>query len=344
MPVKLADVAQKANVSVSTVSRVINNKDRVDEKTRKKVLDAINKLQYYPNDIARNMRGKGAKTVAVVVPDLSNYFYASVIKGIESIMRPKGYSILVCNSNEDIATEEQCMQMLLQKQISGMVIATVGGCDKFYKKYLSNGIPVVFFDNSPDTDESFDFVSIDNIKASRDLVEHLIGLGHREIAVLTGPQSETSARERLHGWKTTMEHNNLPVVEEQICIGEFTIESGAKLMRTILNSGRRPTAVFAANNFLAYGAIQTISEANLKIPEDIAVACFDAIDHTGLMRPKITTAVQPSEEIGTVAGDLLINKIENPKMTMFQKIILEPKLLINESTVKNLNGAKMKSN
>lgn len=334
MPVTLADVAARANVSISTVSRVINNKDRVDKYTRKRVLEAVEELQYYPNDIARNLRGKSAKTIAVVVPDLSNYFYASVIKGIESVSQQKGYSVLVCNSNEDVETELRHTHVLLQKQISGLAIATVGGDIDFYQQYLNNNIPVVFFDNCPKTEQSFDFVSIDNVKASCDLVEHLIHLGHRNIAILTGSQSETSASERLYGWKRALEQNNLPVVEELIGIGGFTIKSGVELMRKMLSLKHRPTAVFAANNFLAYGAIQVILEAKLCIPEDIAIACFDAVDHTGLMNPQITTSIQPSEEIGNIAAELLINKIENKKVKMFQKIILEPKLLIKESTVK----------
>lgn len=334
MPVTLSDVAAKANVSVSTVSRVINNKDRVDKETRKKVMEAVDKLQYYPNDIARNLRGKSAKTIAVVVPDLSNYFYASVIKGIESVSQQNGYSVLVCNSNEDCETEARHTQILLQKQISGLVIATVSGSIDFYQQYLNRNIPVVFFDNCPKTEQSFDFVSVDNVKASYDLVEHLIHIGHRDIAILTGSQTESSASERLLGWKKALEQNDIPIVEEQIGIGEFNIKSGIKMMKKILSLDRLPTAVFAANNFLAYGAIHAILESNLRIPEDIAVACFDAIDHTGLIKPQITTSIQPSEEIGTISAELLINKIKNVKKSIYHKIMLESNLLIKESTVK----------
>ncbi len=334
MAVKLTDVAAKANVSVSTVSRVINNKNRVNEATRKKVLKAISSLGYYPNDVARSMRGSGVKMVAVVVPDVSNGFYASVVKGVESVLRPKGYSVIICSSNDDIKEEEQCVQMLLQKQISGLLIATVGGICKYYEQYIRNKIPVVFFDNSPQMEQSFDFVSIDNFQASYELVEYLIGLGHQKIAVLAGAGTDSSTCDRLNGWKRAMKQNALPVAENQIWRGNASVEGGAALMQEILRQKSKPTAIFATNNFLAYGAVRAILAAGFRIPEDFAVACFDAIDETGLMTPRITTSVQPPEEIGEIAGELLANKLGRPKITTFQKIILEHKLLIRESTQK----------
>ena len=152
MPVRLIDVAEKANVSVATVSRVINNKDRVAEETREKVMQAVKILQFYPNDSARSLRNNSTKTVAVIVPDLSNHFYSSVIKGLESVMQQQGYSVLICNTNEELETEKAYTHMLLQKHISGLVIATVGGNSDFYQQYESESIPVVFFDNKPDLD------------------------------------------------------------------------------------------------------------------------------------------------------------------------------------------------
>lgn len=334
MPVRLIDVAEKANVSVSTVSRVINNKDRVAEETREKVMNAVKILQFYPNDSARSLRNNSTKTVAVIVPDLSNHFYSSVIKGLEFIVRQKGYSVLICNSNGDVETERSLTQMLLQKRISGLIIATVGGNSAFYQQYLDESIPVVFFDNKPDLDQSYDFVSIDNVIASFNLMEHLIGLGHRDIAVLTGQQSESTARERLQGWRRALQKHNLPVNEKYIGIGDFSIQSGIELMQGILSLEDKPTAVFATNNFLAYGATRVILEAKLRIPEDIAIACFDAFDQSGLLRPQFTTAIQPSEEIGTIAGKLLVKKIESPETNLYENIVLEPQFLIRESTYK----------
>ena len=334
MPVRLIDVAKKANVSVATVSRVINNKDRVAEETREKVMQAVKILQFYPNDSARSLRNNSTKTVAVIVPDLSNHFYSSVIKGLESVMQQQGYSVLICNTNEELETEKAYTHMLLQKRISGLVIATVGGNSDFYQQYESESIPVVFFDNKPDLDRTFDFVSIDNVIASFQIVEYLISLGHKDIAVLTGQQSESTACERLQGWNKAMQKHDLPVNESHIGIGHFTIESGVKLMRSLLSLEHRPTAVFATNNFLAYGATRVILEANLRIPEDIAIACFDALDQTGLMRPQLTTSIQPSEEIGTIAGKLLLKKIESPENNLHENIIVEPQFLIRESTCK----------
>lgn len=331
MAVRLKDIAEHLNISVSTVSRVVNNKDRVDQETRKKVLKALEDFQYQPNEIARSLKSKTSKAIGTIVPDISNTFFSDVIKGVESIARQHGYYIILCNSNEDKDIEEEYTSFLLQKQISGLVIATSGGNAEFYKQYKRAGIPVVFIDNFPKIEANYDYVVIDNMKASYELTNHLIKLGHHKIALINGSLGESTAKERLKGWEKALIDYNIPVREKWIGSGSFKQESGYRIMQGFLKQAEIPTAVFAANNFLAYGAMHAILEAGLKIPDDIAVVCFDAVDFTGLVKPQITSIIQPAEEIGRIAGEIIMGKIQNKNARLYEKVVLEPQLVIKES-------------
>ncbi|MBP1991162.1 LacI family DNA-binding transcriptional regulator [Paenibacillus eucommiae] len=331
MTVKLKDIAKHLNVSVSTVSRVINNRDRVDEKTRKRILEALEEFQYRPNEVARSLKSKTTKAIGLIVPGISNYFFATVIKGVEAIARQHGYHLILCMSDEDKEREGEYTDFLLQRQISGLVVAIVGREAGFFQKYKNLGIPVVFIDNLPDIDDNFDYVVIDNVKASRELTNHLIHIGHQKIAMITGSLHESVSDERLEGWKKALTENGIPINKKWVGIGDFKQESGYRIMQGFLQQAELPTAIVAANNLLAYGAMQAIMEAGLRIPEDIAVVCFDAIDFIGLIKPQLTSVIQPAEDIGTIAGEIILRKMNQTKMKVFERIMLEPQLEIKES-------------
>lgn len=331
MTVKLKDIAAYLNVSVSTISRVINNKDRVDEETRKRVQLALEKFQYRPNEIARSLKSQSIKAIGMIVPDISNYFFSTLIKGVESIAREHGYYVILCNSGEDKEREKEYTDFLYQRQVSGLVIAIEGREAQFLDQYRKAGIPVVFVDNLPRIEDNYDYVTIDNTKASRELTNHLIGLGHEKIAIITGSLDESVSDERLKGWEKALTEHDIPIKKKWIGVGDFKQESGYRIMQGFLNQEETPTAIFAANNFIAYGAMKAILEAGLRIPEDIALVCFDAIDFIGLLKPQITSIIQPAEEIGCLAGEIIMRKIQNTKSNVFEKVILEPQLEIKES-------------
>ncbi|MGI6113696.1 MAG: LacI family DNA-binding transcriptional regulator [Mahellales bacterium] len=337
MTAKLKDIAEYLNVSVSTVSRVVNNKSYVDPQTREKVLSALEKFNYHPNEIARSLKNKTSKAIGIIVPDITNNFFSTVIKGIEQITRQHEYSVILCNSDENQEREEEYVQLLLQKQVSALVIATVSKNMNHVRQYIKHRIPVVFIDNLPKIDENFDFVAIDNIKASYDLVKHLIDLGHKKIAIISGPRHETTGEERLMGWKKALSDHGIRIKKEWIGEGDFKQDSGYNIMKEFLKQEEFPTAIFAANNTLAYGAIQAIMEKGLRIPQDIAIVCFDALDPTGLIRPQITSIIQPAEEIGKIAAEIIIRKINKSRIKIFEKVVLQPKLIIKESC-----GAKIR--
>lgn len=331
MATKLKDIAEKLNISVSTVSRVLNNRDRVDVKTQQRVKAMIKQLNYYPNGVARSLKSGNSEIFGIVVPDISNQFYASVIKGLGKKAQQSKYSVFVCNSNGEIDMEEKLIQFLLQKQVSGLAVATVGGKANYFKQCIENKIPIIFFDNYPIMCKNCDYITIDNEKIAEQLTNHLLALKHEKIAIITGSQNETSNVERLHGWKTAMALSGRKIDENDIYIGKFSLESGYEQMTAVLKSNEKYTAVLATDNYLAYGAIRAIQESGLKIPEDIAIVCFDAKDETELIRPQITSFIQPAEEIGSIAAELLIRRINNSKSWVFHKVILEPEFIIKQS-------------
>ncbi|NSW91095.1 MAG: LacI family DNA-binding transcriptional regulator [Firmicutes bacterium] len=327
MRVKLADIAKHLNISVSTVSRVLNGKDRVSDETRKKVLNAIKEFNYQPNEIARSLRNRSSMTIGVIVPDISNEFFALLIKGAEAVAKNNGYLVILCNSDYEEEMEKEYLNILAQKQVDGIIVATVCNDDKYFEKILDSGIPTVFVDNLPQVKRNYNFVTIDNEKASYDLTKYLIGLGYKDIAIITGKLQETSAIERLNGWKKAMNDSGLKVNNDFIGIGNFKIESGYKIMKKMLELSKMPQALLAANNNIAYGAIRAIREKGLRVHEDLYVVCFDATDNTGLMNIKIPSMIQPAEKIGEIALEIIMKRIDNKELVIYDHVILEPQFI-----------------
>lgn len=324
MTPKLIDIAKHVNVSVSTVSRVLNGKDRVSEETREKVLDAIKKFNYKPNEIARSLRNKSSMTIGLVLPDISNEFFSLLSKGAESVAKENGYLTILCNSDNDNETEEEYMHMLRQKQVDGIILATVCRDKEYFESILESNVPVVFVDNLPKLKNNYNSVTIDNEKAAYDLTRYLILNGHEQIGAIMGSMKETSAAERLKGYKRALCESSIKINQNHIRIGDFTLESGYKNMKIILEKDSVPGAVFAANNMIAYGAVKAIREKGLKVGEDIEVVCFDANDNTGLMSIRIPSMIQPAEKIGKIALDIIIKRLEGGDNRIYDKMILEP--------------------
>lgn len=333
--VQLKDLAKQLNVSVSTVSRTVNGTGRVGAKTRERILDAIKQTGYQPNEVARSLKRRSARTLGVVVADLSNSFYSKVIKGVEKVASENSYNVFVCNTDEEVGKEEEYIRVLLQNQVSGLVIATVGSDVRLFQSYIDSGIPFVFIDNLPSLDDHFNLVAIDNAKASRSITQHLVDQGHRKIAMMTGPLNQSTSSERMLGFRKCLEENGITPEERWIGVGTFKQEYGYRMMREWLLNEDRPTAVLAANDFLMYGAIKAIYERGLKIPEDIAVACFDANDETGLISPGITAIIQPAYEIGSIAAEIIMRREHDKGRKQYEKIELEPVLLLKQSSMGN---------
>ncbi|MDI3547556.1 MAG: LacI family transcriptional regulator, repressor for deo operon, udp, cdd, tsx, nupC, and nupG [Halanaerobiales bacterium] len=325
---KMSDVAKKANVSIATVSRVFSSPETVAEETKKKVLKVVEELNYTPNVLARQLRKMETKTIVVVVPDITNTFFSRVLRGIETIARENGYRVLLGDTENDITLENEYLKTLYEKHADGLILLTAR-TDRITIEKLSENYPVVlaceYLEGS-----NLPTVSIDNISAARKATEHLIKLGHRRIAHITGPMNVILSRDRLKGYKQAMESYELEVDPILIQEGDFYYKTGYNLMLKLLFIENPPTAVFAANDEMAIGAIKAIQSQGLKVPEDIAIVGFDNIKMSAIFSPSLTTIGQPTYKIGEKAMNLLLDLIRGKKLSKNQ-FVLDDKLIIRES-------------
>lgn len=301
---RLRDIADHLGLSESTVSRVLNGKGRVGATTRDRVLRYAEKIDYHPNQLAKGLKLQSAGSVGVVVPDISNEFYALLFKQIDSRLAPQGFTPILFNVGVDKAREARFMGHLRSSTVDSMIVATVGS--DIYRTMSDSLLErIVFVDNIPACLDECSFVGVDNVKSSFDLTQHLIDRGHERIATVIGSAGESSATDRLEGFERCLIANGVPLRKDWVARTNFQYQDGLEKAKALLRDSDGPTAVIAQNNVLAYATIRAARERFLKVPGDLAVACFDHIDTYGFMRPIITTMLQPIDEIAAVACDLV---------------------------------------
>lgn len=329
MMTKMTDVAKLAKVSPATVSRVLSNSPYVSEKTRRKVLDAIEQLGYKPNRLASNFRKMTSKTVIVVLPDISNPFFAQIVKGFKDVARERGYHVLLGDTGNDLNVEREFIELVKEKFVDGVLLATARIPKEEIAK-VSEEMPVVL---ACEYIDGFDIptVAIDNIGAARAATQHLISLGHRKIAHITGPLSVVLGRDRLKGYQQALLVNEIPVNEDFIQEGDFSVRAGYDLTRKLLAMENRPTAVFAANDEMAIGAVKAAKEFGLRVPDDLSVVGFDDIPLSTLVEPALTTIHQPKYDIGTHSMNMLLDMVEGRENARKQ-VVLQHELVTREST------------
>ena len=329
--VKLEDIARELGISTSTVSRALSGKGRVGEKTRQRVLEAVRESDYTVNAVARSLRLRDAKNIGIIVPDISNNFFASVIKGAQEVCRQSGYTLMVCNSEEDADLEEEALRTLLEKQASGLILASVGRCEGLVAQYARHGVPIVFIDNIPEGADSSEVVSIDNYAAARELTQAMLARGYRDVGMITGPNDQSTGSLRRMGFESALQDAGIPVRDHWVLEGDFRMASGRACMEKILRMRDRPRAMIIANNYMTYGAVNAIREAGLRIPEDIALAAFDAYDETGLITPLITSLNQPAQQIGKHAAEIILSRLRNEPAPACAQATLRPVLFAGGS-------------
>lgn len=330
MAVKLKDIATELNLSVSTVSRVATGKDRIHPDTRMRVLEALEHHNYRPNEIARSLRLRTAKTIVIVVPDIANNFYASIIKGAQAVCRERSYSLMVCNTDERKDLEHQVIAGL-PMQIAGIILASTDSSAKLVQHFKKIKMPVVFVDNIPPATQSYDSVTINNVAAAYTLTKKMIKRGYKHIGLITGTLDQSSASERLEGYKNALQDSGIAYDDTIVANGDFKIQSGYDAMNTLLNIGSKIDAVIASNNFMGYGAIRAIKEAGMSIPRDIAMAAFDFVDETELLSPKITSINQPAAEIGVQSARILMKRITAKNDLTHTNLLLDTFFLPGDS-------------
>lgn len=331
--VTIKDVAKKAGVAPSTVSRVINENGYVSPEVRERVLRVIEELGYIPNPMARGLGGGQTYTIGLILPDITNIFFPSIARGVEDAASVQGYTVILCNSDNDPTNEDNYIRTLQQKFVDGIIIAGSGSQGSNIQDLVDQGLPVVLIDRRLEG-VAVDAVLCDNLGGAYCAVSYLLNEGHEEIAFLGGPPEISTTKERQQGYILAHAERGLSVNQSWIKYGEFKYESGLKQMTEILEAGKMPTAVFAANDMLAIGAIRAIEAKGLKVPEDISVVGFDDILWASLEKPPLTTMAQPMYRMGMTACELLIERIRNRLDGEPRQIVFKPELIIRQSTRK----------
>ena len=330
----IREVAEKAGVSPTTVSHVINNTRYVSGNVRSRVIDAMRELNYRPNGLARSLRRGETLTLGLILPDSANPFFAEIGRAIESSAFACGYSVILCNTENDIKKERLYTEVLENKQVDGMIFVASGENREAISEIANNGLPVVVVDRDMGSLE-LDTVITDNYHGGLIATQHLLSLGHRIIALITGPSNITPSADRVTGYRAALQQSNLPVDENLIVRGNFHPPSGYEGALRLFQCIPRPTAVYACNDMMAIGVIRAASQLGLGIPEDVSIVGFDDIELTSYTTPPLTTISQPKQEIGQLAVSLVLERIQNPSLPP-RRSVLSPRLVIRESTQRRL--------
>lgn len=325
----MRDVAQLAGVSKATVSRVLSGSAGVSEPLRRRVLEVVQQLGYQPSRVARSLRRPSSHTIGLILSDIGNPFFAAVVRGIEELGCSHGYSLVLCNSNEDQTREELYVGTLLAEKVAGVIVSPVREDGLTCEALIQNSIPVVAMDRRL-LRFAVDTVLVDNVRGTFAAVDHLARLGHSRIGFVSGPTHTTTGRERLEGYERALEGQGLLVDRELVLAGDFKQHSGYDLTRELLHLANPPTAIFAANNLMTLGALQAIHEQGLIIPRDIALAGFDDMPWASLLHPSLTVVAQPTYELGETAAHLLLSRIADASLEV-REVQLEPRLIVRES-------------
>jgi LacI family transcriptional regulator, repressor for deo operon, udp, cdd, tsx, nupC, and nupG len=326
--IKMRDVAKHAHVSTATVSRVLRNPSTVKEETRLKVLKVIEELNYQPNILARQLRTNKTNTILIVIPTITNTVFAEMLGGIESVATQNDYRVLLGNSNHQTERNIGYLDYLKQKQVDGVIFLTSELGENILNEIASEHPMVLASEYIQGA--RFPMVSIDNVLCGQKATEHLIELGHSRIAHLSGPFESLLSLDRLNGYKEALSAHHIKFDETLVQEGQFSFESGNRIMKEWLSRPHPPTAVFAANDEMAIGAMKAALELGKRIPEDLAMVGFDNIRFSSVFEPSLTTIAQPFFEMGAESMNLLIQQI-NQEPIPNNHFVLKSDLVIRQS-------------
>ena len=316
------------------MSHVITGSVPVSEPLRRKVWAAVRELDYHPNHVARSLKTSKTRTLGIIVPDMTIPYFPKVIRGAEAAARKRGYSLIAVNSDDDGDRQRDLLSLLRSQRVEGilLVMAAAPTPAAQIAKMVEAGVRIVCVDRIPDRVD-VDCVSVEDTDAASIGVEHLLAVGHRRIAIVTGPQSLKNERQRLLGYKLALDRAGLPLEEDLVWLGNLRPEDVSALCKERLARGRRPDAIFCTNGPTGLGALRALRDGGLKTPEDIAFATVDELMADDLFYPSITTIVQPALEIGGTAAEILLSRIENTAKTGESIMVrLRPALRVGDSS------------
>ena len=329
--VTIKDVADLAGVSSSTVSRVLNNREYIKVETREKVLSAMNDLEYKPNRLARGLRFNTSRIIGLIISDIQNPFFTRLVRAVEDVAYKNNYALILANTDEDFQKEEFNVELMISERVAGVIVTPTREYNCPVRNLLINKIPVVSVDRRT-LDCNVDTVVLDNVNASRKLIEHLLSMNHRRIGAILGSSDVTTGRERLIGYFEAFNTQNIPVDKALIKQSMPKEEDGYSLAHELLELDDPPTAIYTGNNLLALGTMRAIKERGLIIPDDVSMVSFDDSKWAQLVQPSITVVAQPTYEMGKVAAELVMRRIADRKCPI-ETIMLDSEILYRESVV-----------
>ena len=325
----IADVARESGVSIFTVSAVINNKTHVSKARRQRVEDAIRKLNYRPNLIARSLIKQKTQTIGMIVTDIANPFFPMVVRGAEDAAHKHGYNLLLCNSDDVDEKEEKELELLLSKRVDGILLTKTAGDFRPSLRQMIKDVNIPFvlvMRTYPQLTK--DAVISDDYQGAYEAVRHLARAGRRRIGLVSGPMKVSNAKERYRGFREALEAEKLPYEPELVTEGDYRIESGFRAGHALLS--QRPDGIYCANHLMTIGLLKAAGEIGLTCPEDFGLVSFDDYPWLGVFRPRLTTVELPKHQLGSEAAELLIRRIAgDTSPPVLRK--LQPELRIRES-------------
>jgi LacI family transcriptional regulator len=334
MSYTIKDVARKANVSIATVSRVLNNQGGYSPKTKEKVLAAIKELGYQPNAVARGLINKRTKTIGILFPEVSNMFASKILHGVENVVNEQGSSVIVCNTASNGEKTMKYLQVLHEKRIDGVIFVSEVITDEYYKMLESMNIPIVLI-STESYRYSLPYVKVNDRHASYTATEYLIQKGHRNIGMISGNKNDMIAGQpRIDGYKEALLHNGIDIKENYIvsCKG-FGFKDGFYILPRLLHQAPDITAIFAASDEMAMGVISAAYKLGIKIPDDISIIGYDNLPLAEMAIPPLTTVAQPLEEMGEMAASMLFEMMDTGR-TVESRIM--PYQIIERETVRSV--------
>jgi LacI family transcriptional regulator len=326
----MINVAKAAGVSIATVSRVINSHGYVREKTRDRILEIMKELNYRPNNLARSLITKRSHAIALIMDDISNPFYPQLALGVENTAKSTGLSVIMCNLSGSAEQEIEYINNLLGRQVDGIIFVASRVDPTYYTTQLSLDVPIVRMDRQiiiPGADS----VLVDHVVGAQKITKHLIDKGHTRIAHITGPLAFLTAIDRKQGYINALESVGIQPYKQMIIEADYTLKGGQLATEKLLKAKTLPTAIFYSNDLMAIGGIDIIRRSNLRIPEDIAVAGYDDIPFAALTYPTLTTVETPTFYLGSLAMQMLIDRIHGLSSKEPREVILEPTVIVRNS-------------
>lgn len=327
----MRDVAERARVSVSTISHVLNNTRHVSTETRERVLAAVEDLGYQQNLVARGLKTQKTFTIGLLISDIKNPFFTSVVRGVEDVALRRGYHVFLCNTDEDPDREDEYITELAKKGVDGLIVASAASRHNHARRLRVENITFVFMDREIEGIEA-DAVRVDNRLGMKLIAEHLVDLGHSRIGMVSGPLHTSSGHERYQGLREALEGLGGFLDDSLVRFGDFQSTSGQARTVELMQLAEPPTALVVANNQMTLGAFLAIQELGVRVPDDLSVVGFDDTEWAPLASPPLSTLAQPTYEMGVEAVRMLLDRIEGDEKGTPGKQFMEPWLVVRKST------------